>query len=228
MKEKSMHTKIGYYLILLAGVTEFIIGLRYIFSSDPSDQLFGQLSLLEGFFALIGLVSIDFFFYGRFKLKPEFRKRPKGFLTHFTIILLSLFLIQLLMGFIPATVREYDKALAIAFAGPSEESFFRGVLMGIFIALGKNIPGEYELTIPGKEPKKLSMFEIIGFGLSSLFFMLLHVNYYNYLNLMLSVFFSGMLLAFAFWYWEDLTACILAHFTLNIGVVIQSFFMVSF
>lgn len=228
MKEKSVHTKIGFYLILIAAITELIIGLRYLVLGDPDDQTFAQLTVLEGFFALAGLLAIDFLFYGRFKLKPEFRKIDSSVLFRTIIILVLLIIAQALFQFVPATVREYDRALAIAFAGPSEESFFRGILMGSFIAVGKKIPGEYEFKIPGKEKKSLSIIEISGILVSSIFFMLLHVNYYDYLNLMLSVFFSGMILAIAFWYWEDLTSCILAHFTLNLITVFQTFFMVSF
>lgn len=227
-REKSIHTKLSFYLILLSGLVELYIGFRYAFSTDTNDQLFGTLSIIEGLFALSGLYIPDLILYRRinpFPSSDEFKPLSSKTLVRMIIIICSLVAIQFIFQFIPMTVRDYDKALAIAFAGPSEESFFRGVLISIFFPIN-TIINSFSIRISRK--REIKLFEIIGILLSSILFMLVHVNYYKYPNMLMSVFFSGIILGFCYWYWEDLTSCVLAHFTLNIITVIQTFFMVTF
>ncbi len=64
-----------------------------------------------------------------------------------------------------------------------------------------------------KSKKRLMM--ISGIGISSLAFLSIHVNYYNFPQMMLSVFISGIWLGALYWKFEDLTSLILAHFILN-------------
>lgn len=222
---KSIHTKIGFYLILIAGLVELFIGIRYVFSTDPVDKTFGAISILESLFAFSGLWIPDMLVYQKLRLKPSSDEfKPLGnALFHAVVIFFTLIMIQLIFQFIPMTVREYDKALAIAFAGPSEESGFRGLIITIFILIGVNAT---KLRITKKVA--IGMLEILGILISSVLFMLLHRNYYSNPRLLLSVFFSGVALAVYYWYWRDLTGCILAHFALNILTVIQSFYMVTF
>jgi len=221
---KSIHTKLGFYLILIAGMIELYLGLRYMFSDIPSDQRFGIISILESMFAFSGLFIPDLLIYKRLRLIPsndEFKPLDSNVFARMIIIFITLVLIQVIFMFVPMTVRTYEKALAVAFAGPSEEALFRGVLISIFISMGSN---SEKITITSKI--EISVIEIIGIIISSMLFMLLHVNYSSNPSLLVAVFFSGVALAVFYWKWRDLTACILAHLVLNIINVIQTFYVV--
>lgn len=222
----SEHTKLGWYLGALAVSFELIIGLTYIFSDIKSDRIFGYITLLEGTFALTGLLLIDIIYGKPFRLKPDFFKLPESetFWPRTIYILGSLFLLQLVLQF-PLTVRTWHKALAIVFAGVSEELFFRGLLISPLIRLGKN-DTKYKIRKFGKKQGyylEISFIELFGIMLSSTFFAILHVNYYNNIRLMISVFLSGIVLGLFYQKYRDLTANILAHFILNTIVTIQVF-----
>lgn len=224
---KTIHTKLSFYLILIAGIVEFTIGIRYVFSTESFDQTFGAISILEAIFAFFGLWLPDVLLYRQFHLKPK-EFRPLEVSTTFMrsiIILATLVLIQFLFQFVPMTVRKYDKALAIAFAGPAEEALFRGLIITMFIVVGMDST-KYVIT----KKVAISAIEVFGIILSAVLFTVLHRNYYSMPNLLMAIFFSGIALAFFYWYpkWRDLTACILAHFALNMWTVFQSIVMVTF
>ena len=221
---ESSHTRLGYILVLFAGIVELYLGISYLSTGAEADIQFGQLTLLEGIFALVSLVAIDPIMGKGFSLYPKkFKQLNLTKTAYRTLILLFVMIvIQILFQIIPLTVRDIDKALAIAFAGPAEEAFFRGFLMSVFIAIGQNMP-----KIEFGE-RAISFLEITGMAVSGGLFALLHVNYYGDISLMLTVFTAGIILAFFYWYWRDLTALILAHFALNVIVVFQTIGTVSF
>lgn len=123
----------------------------------------------------------------------------------------------------PLTVKDYEIALSIQFAGPSEEVFFRGVLGSLIIIVFHNTG--YKIRIMKKE---ISIWELTGIIFISIAFAMLHVNYYNNIKFLLGTFICGFWLGITYWYWEDLTANILAHSLLNFICIINSFWLVNF
>lgn len=222
----SEHTRLGWYLGILAVSFELMLGMTYIFSKIKPDRIFGYITLLEGVFALTGLLLIDVIYGHSFRLKPDFFKPPETetFWPRTIYILGALFLLQIVMQF-PLTVRTWHKALAIVFAGVSEELFFRGLLISPLIRLGEN-DTKFKIKKFGKRNEyylEISFIEIFGITLSSFFFMMIHVNYYENTRLLISVFLSGIVLGLFYQKYRDLTANILAHFILNTIVTIQVF-----
>lgn len=216
---QSSHTKVGWSMGVTAVVILSYIGIRYIILEDQSDRLFGFLTLLEAVFALTGLIFIDLFQTGKFMIKPDkFSKIHPNMIIRVLMITFVLFLIQLLFQAIPLTSRTIDRMLATVFAAPSEELFFRGFILSIFMELGKKDQKEIEFW---SWKIRISNIEIIGILLSSLLFALLHINYYSDIRIMASVFCSGLVLGFFYTQWKDLTALTLAHFILNSITVIQ-------
>lgn len=220
---ESIHTKISYYAGILAFIGQFIIGIPHLFDSNINDQIFGRLCLLEGSMALIGIFFIDLVRGNGIQLKPDnFRKNNPLTFMRFVIIFVIMIGIQFITQFIPLTIRSYERALAIIFCGVSEELFFRGFLISLFIRMGKNSNVKFRIT----KKKEISIIEIMGILVSAVLFALIHANYYNNLAMLISVFVAGLGAGICFWIWEDLTACILAHLLLNIVAVGQSFYMV--
>jgi membrane protease YdiL (CAAX protease family) len=130
----------------------------------------------------------------------------------------------------PLTVRTFDKALAVMFAGPSEELFFRGLLLTPFIKWGKD-DYKFEIANPISTKRKIlsiSIVEIFGITFSTLAFTFLHINYYGNPTLLLIVALSGIVLGLVYQKYQDLTANILAHFFLNLIVTIRIFGQLTF
>ncbi|MCP4651527.1 MAG: CPBP family intramembrane metalloprotease [PVC group bacterium] len=229
-RNRSTHTKIGFFLGLIAVLVEMYLGIMYLFSTDASDQQFGQLTLMEGFFALIGLYAIDVVSGRKVGIKPDdYEPLHKYTFMRMLVILLTIIVIQVIFQMAPLTVRDVDRAMAIMFAGPAEELFFRGLMISLFVAIGASFPGYViRRKSSGKEEKTISPMEIMGIFLSSILFAFMHTNYYADIGVILSVFVSGIALGFFYWWWRDLTANILAHFLLNIITVAQVFWLVSF
>lgn len=229
MSKNSEHTSLGWYLGILAVFFEIYIGLTYILS--PEDQYFAIMTIAEGGFALAGLLFIDAIYGKRIQFKPDHFKKPEGAtFLRMIYILGTLTVLQILMQF-PLTVREWHRALAIVFAGPAEELFFRGLLLTPFIIMGRNdVKLRIKNPIKGKNKYLLEITptEIAGIILSSMVFMVLHINYYGNITLLITVFLSGVVLGLYYIKYRDLTANILAHFLLNLIVVGQSFFLINF
>lgn len=221
-EDESVNTRISYITILLAIIFQFFLTFKYIGSKNPEEQFFGTITLIYVIVAMVGLFLTDPLRGHPVKIKPHFQKSNPSTFIRAVIIFVVIVLIQTILMKAPLTIRDSERALAIVFAAPAEEAFFRGFLITLFTAIrtGK----KYKL--PGN--RKITITEIIGIIISSLSFAYLHTNYYNNLNFMLIVFISGLALGFFYWYWRDLTANILAHLALNIWVVGQYFWMVSF
>lgn len=231
-REISIHTKISFWLGFVAILFEMYLGITYIWSSDSTDRLFGQLTMLEGVFALVGLYAIDLINRKKFRIIPkEYSKLDSNTFIRGSILVLSLFLIQFVFQYVPLTVRTWQKAGAIIFAAPAEELFFRGLMIQIFIYVSSIFPVA-SITLrkksKGKEARELSVVEGFGILFSAVLFSFLHVNYYGDIRILISVFVSGLFLGFFYWWFRDITANILAHFILNFITVIQIFGMVYF
>lgn len=224
-KNTSSLTRIDWLLGFIAFVTEIFLGVTYIFSQSQSDRLFGFITFLEGTFALFGILMIDVIYGKGFDLYPDhFRKMSFRTLDPLIINLVGLFLIQLVLQF-PLTVRTWHRALAIMFAGPSEELFFRGLMLAPFIKWGKD-DNKYELSNPISKKKKIlsiSIIEVIGITISATAFTFLHVNYYETPKYLIVVALSGIFLGVVYQKYQDLTANIIAHFMLNTIITFRVF-----
>ena len=129
----------------------------------------------------------------------------------------SMVLIQgLTQLLIPITIRNIEIAFSIVFAGPSEELFFRGTIIGMFIFLRNNLEKTKFAKTLGFS---LVFIEFFGVLFSSLFFALMHQNYYDQPAVLLATFFSGIVLGLMFWKFRDITANIMAHFFFNFYAV---------
>lgn len=227
---QSKYTRIGYLLTIIAFIIQGTLWILHIQDITDYGQYFQYISLIEMLFALSGLLTYDLLNQRGLMLKPNLFSPTKSLVRHTIIIFLGIALVQFFISLmIPLTVKDWEIALSIQFAGPSEENFFRGVLISIFILLDMRMANTYLgkpiIRIRGK---KLSLWILIGILISSYLFALIHVNYYESLRYILGTFLCGVWLAFTYWYWEDLTACILAHSLLNFITVIQTFWMVGF
>lgn len=192
--------------------------------TDSYGQVISYISFIEGCFALAGLLFYDPINRRGFHLRPKnFERPPKGHFIHFIIIFVGLAAIQFTLLYVPLTVKDYEIALSIQFAGPSEEAFFRGVL----VSLGIILLHKRGFKIPIMK-KKMSIWELLWIILVSIGFAALHVNYYSNTRYLLGTFLCGLWFSGTYWYWRDLTACILAHSLLNFLVLIQTYWLVSF
>lgn len=227
----SVHSKLSYFLLLLAMVIQFFIGFRHIGDADPIGRQFGTLTIVEGIFAMFGLFLIDpINSLGlRVKPKPEtYRKVGMYSLLSLTVALILNMLIQVVSK-TTLTIRDEEMALAIIFCAPAEEAFFRGFLMTLFMKGDQEFSKGFK-DIPKvklSRKKELSMFIIFAILIDAMMFALLHVNYYDQLDLMFIVFFGGAVYAFVYFIWEDLTGVMLAHLIINVIAVWQMFWMVS-
>ena len=236
-KKTSEHTKIGWWLGAIAIATELSLGLTYAFSTISDDRLFGIITLIEGAFALVGLLFLDVIYGKQFDIKPDYFKRVDTYKTvkNMAYTLIVLIFVQFLLQF-PLTVRTWQIMFAIWFAAVSEELFFRGLLLAPFLRVAEQNKGSqdilYEkLTI--KLSKKttiisISLIEIMGISISAMFFTILHINYYSNKILLIMVFISGIVLGIAYQKHRNLLANILAHLFLNLIVTITIFGQLNF
>jgi len=220
MKKTSVFTNITFWLGVLALVVEFIVGYPYFLSTDTFEQEFGQKAIMEGCFALVGLLFIDVIRGNKFKLKPEFRKYEFNSLWRGAIILAVLWGTQMITYFLPMTVSDPQMALAITFASICEEIFFRGFVLTLFIKAGEIDRNKINLPFTKRD---ISVIEIAGIIISSVAFAGIHTNYYNQPSLLIALFLSGVIIGFMFVIWEDLTACIFGHFLLNFIWTVQNY-----
>ena len=220
----SKYTRIGHYLTVLAVVIQGYLWITHFQDTDDYGQTFSYIAGIEFLFALSGLLLYDPINKRGFHIKPKHYTPLSGFLLiRVVVILAGLAIIQAAVQFIPMTVKEPEIAMAIMFAGPSEENFFRGVLISIVIVSFSNVG--FKIRIFKKE---LSIGVLFGIILTSIAFGSIHVNYYNDFSLLLGTVLCGFWLGITYWFWEDLTANIMAHFLLNLIVVWQTFFIVNF
>jgi membrane protease YdiL (CAAX protease family) len=225
-RPKSRFTAISFYLSILAAITLIILGVSHINDQTVYGSTFGKISLIEGILALGSILAIDFIYTGQFINPKNFQRLDFSIIFNTAIILGGLVFIQLFIVQIgkPQTVRDAEMYAAIAFAAPAEELFFRGLLLGSLMQITKFLPKKFRFRLGKKE---FSIIDFLSVPLQAVLFMALHVNYYGDMQYMLITFLSGLWLGIAYLYWEDLTANILAHFTLNIVVVGKLFWQVN-
>ena len=227
----SKYDRISYVLTIMAIIIQFFLWIMHVSDTDDYGQTFSYIAFYEFTFALIGFLLYDPINHRGWRLRKSAYKKLSGWLIlRITVILAGLAIIQVLVLFIPLTVTDPEIAMAVVFAGPSEENFFRGVLISIVIMLFANVKGfTIPLPLPFlKKKKEISIWVLLGIVISSIVFASIHMNYYANPNLLLGTFLCGFWLGITYWYWEDLTANIMAHFLLNLIVMFQTFGFILF
>ena len=223
---RSKFDKIGYILVIMAIGIQGILWLLHMNDVDEYGQYFSYIAFYEFMFALVGFLLYDAVNRRGFRIRKKgFQKLQGALIIRLTIIIVGMALIQVLTQYIPLTVTDPEIAMAIVFAGPSEEVFFRGLLVSIVMTLFANVRG-FEIPLPFgflKQKKKISVWVLIGIVITAMAFAGIHINYYENVNLLLGTFLCGLWLGITYWYWEDLTANIVAHTLLNLIVMIQTF-----
>lgn len=214
---ESIFTKLSYSLAILAFSIQFFIGIRYL------DTLTGQVILLEGIFALSGILLLDLVHGKRAIYPKKFKPIHKDLFIRFAIIFGIIAVIQFVFQYVPITIRDAELAMAIVFAGVSEEFVFRGIAMEPFFRWGID-----DKKLHLWKDKWISYMEIYGIVISGTIFALFHWNYYGSLSMGLMVIVGGFWLSFTYFYWKDLTSVILAHVFLNLIFVIQTYWLVVF
>lgn len=241
-KKENFFNNINYWFIVMGFSIELFIGLLYYQSSDPYDAYFGTISLMQGVFTLLGFVAMNIILYNRFDISYRNLKMPSSY-TFPRVILMSgiVAVVQLLIFIIPATVKDYEKVLAIAFAGVCEEVMYRGLIIGPFIRIRryyekKNFNFSFDVGIPVILEKKqdnrrirrtVGIFELMALLLSATIFTAVHFNYYGNFLALLSVYIGGLVWAFFYIYWRDITSLMLSHFLINFVFSIRTFFGVN-
>lgn len=203
---KRSFTRLDFMMSIIAIFVLFIIGLRHL-------DTYGRINIMEGFFALSGILFIDLIRTERLTLPFRNYKEFKPFpvLLHTTLIFLTVVIIQFVLLRIPFTIDQVEFALSIVFASVAEELFFRGILISLFKKLGKLV----------QPTSKYSMMGIMGILISGIFFAVIHTNYLGNTAMFLSVLIGGFAFGLFYFIWDDLTANILAHFILNVVAVGQ-------
>jgi len=217
---ESVHTRIGFYLGILAVVIQLYIGLRHINDADEYSRLWAQICLMEAFFGIVGLLAIDLIM-GKYSgmIPKNFKRIDSNIIFHTGIALAAILLIQVVCQ-ATLTIEDYEKGMAIIFCSVCEELFFRGALMAIFLSIGR-----FTKKIRISKKHEISPITIMGIIFQAYLFAAMHINYYNNIPVLVSMFLSGVALGICVWLWQDLTAVILAHFGLNFIYVLQAFWM---
>lgn len=210
--DRSIHSKLGFILGFISLIIIFYIGYPSVFEVDNFYRHSGILAMFECTFAFIGLFFTDILRCERI----QFRKKLKDdhiISLFFAIVLFSILgLIQTLLGRFNFAISDTEIDILIILSAPAEELFFRGFIISIFLSFNKNTKPKSKFL----KKEQLSILPVIGIIISSIFFARLHVFRYDDMSFLFAAFIGGMILGFFYWFTQDLTACILAHFFINI------------
>lgn len=224
----TVHTKVSYYLLIIAVIGQLVLALPLLFFSGNMSEYeknWRLLALYVGIGGFACLIFTDLFSGYGLKLRKQ-NFRPFTFKTFVRTILLffSLIAIQFLSKLVPLSIRGWEIALAGIVAAPTEEMIFRGALLSFFILISSRTEKRPLFKLPvilrnkewDDEKREFSLSILAGIIISGLIFAMYHQNYYGNIPVLLSLFFWGLTLAFAYIYWRDITAVILAHFLINL------------
>ena len=126
---------------------------------------------------------------------------------HTGIIFVTLLTIQVVGGQLAKlTFTAGEQAMFFAFAPISEEIFWRGLLISVLLLLGKGL--------------LVKSFAVI---VTAMGFALTHQSYWSDWTAMFVVIASGLALGIFYVQWEDLTASILAHFLVNVFILVVTY-----
>lgn len=201
--KEPVHTIISFTMVLLGNLVMLYFGIRHI-SDEPewSKSAFMQFAL--GFIGLMGTQLI-----AEQSIFPQDK-------NNFKSVDLNTGIRAIIIGFLGMGIQLISKqafsftileqAVYFVFAAITEEVFFRGFILSIFIKLDQT-------------KMKFSPVKLVGVLVQAIGFAAIHQNYYNNLPMLISVFVGGLMLGFIYLIWEDLTANILGHFIINVIAV---------
>lgn len=200
-KMQPTHTRPSYFFSLL-GIFGFLwLSIRY----GSTGSSWGNFSL----YVQLPFITIGYFGYQILSKQPIFPKKFREFDVN--TILSSVIVLVIVLGFqiifdILITITGFEQAMFTLCAAIGEELFFRGFLISLILYLLGDTPTN----------------KVIASIISATSFALAHVNYYNNLAVMLSVFASGLVYSFAFLQSKrNITIPMLGHLGNNLFVVIQ-------
>jgi len=201
-RDRLFHTKISYWLIIIAVLILLAIGIRNL-SDSPEWSQWALLQAGLGFFAFFGLQI----FGKRDIIQKEFNPIDLNTILKtviiFTVISAVMTVLQGLLA-----ISEIEIAFYFVFVSITEELFFRGLLL-----------------VPFRKAKTMGT-KIIGVLIQAVLFTVFHVNYWGDTSKLIAVFFSGFTFGIFYVLWDNITANILAHFLWNViqvGVVFIAF-----
>lgn len=193
-----IHTPLSFGIGLLALGILIFLGVRYLRSGDEYGQRWGSYALFQAFLCALGLFVPTYLTEKRL-IPSQFRARdPNTGVQAVILVALMLFTQIFLQTWLTYEIATFDRALYLLFAAVGEELFFRLFIMEL-------------LEYTSKSP----LGKLIAVPISVTLFTAIHVNYYNNLPALASVFGGGLILAIAYYVWDNITANILAHFYLN-------------
>jgi len=201
--KEPVHTIVSFTMVGMAILIMLYFGIRHI-SDEPDWSKSALMQFALGFIGLLGSQLI-----AQQPVIPQGKYNFKS--VDLNTGIHAIFITGVSMGvqFISQAVFTFtdtEQALYFVFAAITEEVFFRGFILTIFIKLDKT-------------KMKFSPPKLIGVLVQAIGFAAIHQNYYSNLPMLISVFVGGLILGFAYLIWEDLTANILGHFLLNVIVV---------
>jgi len=201
--KEPVHTIVSFTMVAMAIIIMLYFGIRHI-SDEPDWSKSAFMQLILGFVGLLGSQLI-----AQQPVIPQSKYNFKSVDLNTGIRAVVIAGASMGVQFISQAVFTFtdtEQAVYFVFAAITEEVFFRGFILTIFIKLDQT-------------KMKFSPPKLIGVLVQAIGFAAIHQNYYNNLPMLISVFVGGLILGFAYLIWEDLTANILGHFLLNIIVV---------
>jgi membrane protease YdiL (CAAX protease family) len=201
--KEPIHTIISFSMVGMGIIIMLYLGIRHI-SDDPvmSKSAFMQFAL--GFIGLLGTQLI-----AQQPIIPQGKQNFKSVDLNTGIRAIIIGLLGMGIQLISKQVFSFtilEQAVYFVFAAITEEVFFRGFILNLFIKLDQT-------------KMKFSPTRLVGVLVQAIGFAAIHQNYYSNLPMLVSVFVGGLMLGFMYLIWEDLTANILGHFIINIIAV---------
>lgn len=201
--KEPVHTIVSFTMVVMGIIIMLYFGIRHIFDEpDWSKSAFLQFAL--GF---IGLLGSQLFAQQPIIPQNKHDFKPVDLNTGIRAIVIGF----LGMGIQLISKQAFsftilEQAVYFVFAAITEEVFFRGFILSIFIKLDQT-------------KMKFSPPKLVGVLVQAIGFAAIHQNYYDNLPMLISVFVGGLMLGFVYLIWEDLTANILGHFIINVIAV---------
>jgi len=194
--EERAYTNIDFFMGVIAIFGLLIIGMRHL-------DTWGWVNMMEGFMALIGILSLNLIKNRDFRIM-KFKRFGFNSLPRLLVMLMGVVLVQVLSR-LPFTMDNIDLALTIVFAAVAEELFFRGFIISIFLEVQNavNPPDKNkikDIIVFGKTNLNFGIIGIIGVIVSSVFFAAIHTNYYADPRMMIAVFIGGLVFGFGYMY----------------------------
>lgn len=206
--DQPSHTIVSFILVAMAILIMAFFAIRH--SIDESD--WATSALMQGSFGLIGLLGTQLLSKQPVipTQKEQFKKVNLDTGIRSILIAGAGMIIQLIsQQVLSFTILE--QAVYFIFSAITEEVFFRGFLLGIFIKLEK----EFDKN-PSMDPIPI---KTIGVIVQAIAFVAIHQNYYGDVPMLIGLGLGGLMLGIVYIVWEDLTANILGHFIINIIAV---------